>query len=105
QYDTVASYPNITLIPYTTLFRSPTEQQLVAGPVAPQQDRLAKLREDVIGDRHARHRGDHPTSSLSVFRTITSRRAAAPAAGAGRDRKSTRLNSSHVKISYDVFCL
>src|SRR5690606_41254575 len=26
-------------------------------------------------------------------------------AGGGRDRKSTRLNSSHVKISYAVFCL
>src|SRR5690606_41503306 len=26
-------------------------------------------------------------------------------AGARRDRKSTRLNSSHVKISYAVFCL
>src|SRR5690349_23457493 len=25
--------------------------------------------------------------------------------GAGRDRKSTRLNSSHVEISYAVFCL
>src|SRR5690606_40905543 len=25
--------------------------------------------------------------------------------GHGRDRKSTRLNSSHVKISYAVFCL
>src|SRR5690606_42047889 len=25
--------------------------------------------------------------------------------GWGRDRKSTRLNSSHVKISYAVFCL
>src|SRR5690606_41337771 len=31
---------------------------------------------------------------------------ARPASGlAGRDRKSTRLNSSHVKISYAVFCL
>src|SRR6266511_5804239 len=28
-----------------------------------------------------------------------------PARGHGRDRKSTRLNSSHVKISYAVFCL
>src|SRR6266511_5338632 len=27
------------------------------------------------------------------------------AAGPGEDRKSTRLNSSHVKISYAVFCL
>src|SRR5690554_7664459 len=26
-------------------------------------------------------------------------------AGSGRDRKSTRLNSSHVRISYAVFCL
>src|SRR5207302_6280510 len=29
----------------------------------------------------------------------------APFDGVGRDRKSTRLNSSHVKISYAVFCL
>src|SRR5690606_42150360 len=28
-----------------------------------------------------------------------------PARGPGLDRKSTRLNSSHVKISYAVFCL
>src|SRR5690606_41477133 len=28
-----------------------------------------------------------------------------PGGGDGRDRKSTRLNSSHVKISYAVFCL
>src|SRR5438874_5245379 len=28
-----------------------------------------------------------------------------PAAWRGRDRKSTRLNSSHVEISYAVFCL
>src|SRR5690606_39968216 len=28
-----------------------------------------------------------------------------PAAAAAPDRKSTRLNSSHVKISYAVFCL
>src|SRR5690349_23077958 len=27
------------------------------------------------------------------------------ATGRGRDRKSTRLNSSHVEISYAVFCL
>src|SRR6267378_4874362 len=32
-------------------------------------------------------------------------RATAPAARRSRDRKSTRLNSSHVEISYAVFCL
>src|SRR5690606_40914662 len=31
--------------------------------------------------------------------------AAGPAPGGAGDRKSTRLNSSHVKISYAVFCL
>src|SRR5436309_15945693 len=30
---------------------------------------------------------------------------AGPEAASRRDRKSTRLNSSHVKISYAVFCL
>src|SRR5688572_32221752 len=30
---------------------------------------------------------------------------AAPSGGAGADRKSTRLNSSHSQISYAVFCL
>src|SRR5690606_40425331 len=33
------------------------------------------------------------------------RRAATTSVGPRRDRKSTRLNSSHVKISYAVFCL
>src|SRR5690606_41915171 len=32
-------------------------------------------------------------------------RASGPLRRPGRDRKSTRLNSSHVKISYAVFCL
>src|SRR5690606_7682582 len=36
---------------------------------------------------------------------MPSRVPAAPARRAGLDRKSTRLNSSHVKISYAVFCL
>src|SRR5207249_9794307 len=34
-----------------------------------------------------------------------SERRAGPRGGAKRDRKSTRLNSSHVSISYAVFCL
>src|SRR6266700_4567094 len=58
-----------------------------------------------------------PRSTLFPYTTLfRSRRAdaarARPAAGAARaglprcrDRKSTRLNSSHVKISYAVFCL
>src|SRR5690606_39756985 len=38
-------------------------------------------------------------------RADAERRALAVAAQTERDRKSTRLNSSHVKISYAVFCL
>src|SRR5690606_40803470 len=48
-------------------------------------------------------------SSRTAFRTsCAKRRAWARSRGrwrASRDRKSTRLNSSHVKISYAVFCL
>src|SRR5690606_23320841 len=41
--------------------------------------------------------------NLDDLRTKVSQHAASK--GAGQDRKSTRLNSSHVKISYAVFCL
>src|SRR5207302_6772209 len=41
-----------------------------------------------------------------ISRVLLSRfRIEAPSRQATRDRKSTRLNSSHVKISYAVFCL
>src|SRR5690625_6911608 len=43
-----------------------------------------------------RHRDDEPVEALDLLR---------PGDGAGQDRKSTRLNSSHVAISYAVFCL
>src|SRR3712207_8468955 len=62
-----------------------------------------------------------PRSTLfpytTLFRSTVRHRARAPAGGqhgleavrrgrvAGRDRKSTRLNSSHANISYAVFCL
>src|SRR5436309_5404718 len=47
-------------------------------------------------------------SATSPGRTPCRRRTAGPRGtrcGTRRDRKSTRLNSSHVKISYAVFCL
>src|SRR2546429_3297756 len=67
--------PRSTLFPYTTLFRSAHPQGRPCG------------RAPVAGGR-ARHR-----------------EAALRAGGRGRDRKSTRLNSSHGYISYAVFCL
>src|SRR3989442_3195318 len=54
---------------------------------------------------------DRGASRVFIAGDIDSARAAAPRAGAvlvgeqDGDRKSTRLNSSHVRISYAVFCL
>src|SRR5690348_17575862 len=68
--------PRSTLFPYTTLFRS--------------QDRRDAQRE----------RAEDPVPPQGVSRPGPS-----PAGAAARDRKSTRLNSSHPSISYAVFCL
>src|SRR5258708_22354420 len=69
--------PRSTLFPYTTLFRSPHQIDAVYSKMLPRQPLRFLLADD-------------------------------PGAGASRkrrDRKSTRLNSSHQIISYAVFCL
>src|SRR5690606_42060904 len=94
--------PRPTLLPYTTLFRSAT----VEIPDI-QHTHLPCLRADAGGP--AAHRRLHGRSHRHTLRHEEHLRPAtllhADAAGAGADRKSTRLNSSHVKISYAVFCL
>src|SRR5690554_7113073 len=73
--------PRSTLFPYTTLFRSVVHIELgIAMPVFP------ALSVDIV-DGHA---GQLVPAVLQLYT---------------RDRKSTRLNSSHVRISYAVFCL
>src|SRR4051812_49961318 len=69
--------PRSTLFPYTTLFRS-------AYLIATQ----------VLG--HARPFFAPVAAVITLGLTVAER---------GRDRKSTRLNSSHMSISYAVFCL
>src|SRR5207302_11181786 len=78
-----------TLFPYTTLFRS------VFGDVA--RGRPGSHRCAVEARRHVR-----PTRHV-VAPALQHRPHPGPVLG--QDRKSTRLNSSHVKISYAVFCL
>src|SRR5207253_3836986 len=82
--------PRTPLFPYTTLFRSLRPGRL---PVSPRLDLVPAFGDCDV--RHARRGGD--------------RRSEPPHArvrrGAALDRKSTRLNSSHVAISYAVFCL
>src|SRR5439155_15266433 len=84
--------PRSTLFPYTTLFRS----KLV-------DERLkAKLAEAKDADLDAKI-GAKVDEKAAQFQP-----AAPPALSLqwkGEDRKSTRLNSSHVAISYAVFCL
>src|SRR5690606_41445876 len=75
--------PRSTLFPYTTLFRS------CNGPPTPAH----------IPGWFLRHETPHS------FLLMLKQRRSHPFWKAPADRKSTRLNSSHVKISYAVFCL
>src|SRR5690242_21628922 len=84
--------PRSTLFPYTTLFRSP-----FTGTRAVQD--AAMIREP--------HRDAHrPLVTVPARRTTPERfgKSWLPL-GLAEDRKSTRLNSSHMSISYAVFCL
>src|SRR5690606_40671119 len=91
-----------SLFPYTTLFRSRSVR------VTAYADRLAVILRSKLQDE--RRRGLRPRFGLRVIRRAV-RPARAQHVGVDharvqrQDRKSTRLNSSHVKISYAVFCL
>src|SRR5690348_18025974 len=74
--------PRSTLFPYTTLFRSQTGD---CGGVVHR----------ALGPRGLGPRGRLGSGLAPAGRGLTGR----------RDRKSTRLNSSHPSISYAVFCL
>src|SRR5699024_11826949 len=87
-----------SVLPYTPLFRSPRRRGRHGGRDPHRDAPVAGGGRGVPGRRRGRCR--EPSAPL--------RRPAARAgggAGAAGDRKSTRLNSSHVSISYAVFCL
>src|SRR2546426_5542508 len=87
--------PRSTLFPYTTLFRSVGQGPRHRRPVA--------LDDDVEIAAGA----DRPAPGVA-HEAAGDERARALARGHARDlrdRKSTRLNSSHLVISYAVFCL
>src|SRR5690606_42063786 len=100
---TTCRRPTPTLFPYTTLFRS--HQHLLRGYARPGSET-----------------GIRETALILISQTIAEIAAEIAPGFTGdighkrdqarcralqidRDRKSTRLNSSHVKISYAVFCL
>src|SRR5256885_7105328 len=86
--------PRSTLFPYTTLFRSEPGPAQHPGDraVAPFRVVLALVvaAADVHPERHPTVTGDDRVVHLDAL---------------VQDRKSTRLNSSHLVISYAVFCL
>src|SRR5690606_41586328 len=95
--------PRPTLFPYTTLFRSD----------APRLRMADEPRAAAAGERtDLRQLGRLPRTGFAAYdddAVATDRLGDLVAASRNRqvvgDRKSTRLNSSHVKISYAVFCL
>src|SRR3712207_8512599 len=77
--------PRSTLFPYTTLFRS--DADMYGGFVVPPDDEGVHLGVLFWHEDGFFTACGHGTIALGV-----------------RDRKSTRLNSSHANISYSVFC-
>src|SRR5690606_41119258 len=101
----VSAAPRSTLFPYTTLFRSELRPHL--GEHADRHRAPAQVR---TGAPLGGDRPDDDELAVVEHRTGVLRdpqRLAVhdQAALDGGDRKSTRLHSSHVKISYAVFCL
>src|SRR2546430_5311465 len=76
--------PRSTLFPYTTLFRSPS------AAISSLHSSLPPVHKDFT-------RAFHDRAAQGTVRGTAARDK--------RDRKSTRLNSSHSQISYAVFCL
>src|SRR5688572_31788803 len=75
--------PRSTLFPYTTLFRSNLLHSHVLA---------AKTHSPLYAQSDRRRCGGGEPAVAGALRNV-------------RDRKSTRLNSSHSQISYAVFCL
>src|SRR3712207_8660129 len=90
--------PRSTLFPYTTLFRSDDDLRALLGRGQRLLQRVAHLG-DVVGAGQR----PHPFDADAAHRLLD--RVAGGADRVLRDRKSTRLNSSHANISYAVFCL
>src|SRR5436305_11129250 len=84
--------PRSTLFPYTTLFRSPSLGARLARQARANQNTGEKLHLIVVGEFQM----DKVQAEQKIFFKNPQ---------IWIDRKSTRLNSSHVRISYAVFCL
>src|SRR3712207_7414409 len=92
--------PRSTLFPYTTLFRSELDIDFMVSP----ELETANAVSAVLGIPAARHTDVFAEGKVQVVE-LDVPPDARHGGLVGRDRKSTRLNSSHANISYAVFCL
>src|SRR5258707_9403494 len=90
--------PRSTLFPYTTLFRSP------GGAARGEGGQLHRAVDEPVAHRRVHSDPAHGRDRRAPFPRIR-RDPVGGDPGVSRDRKSTRLNSSHANISYAVFCL
>src|SRR5690242_21304610 len=81
--------PRSTLFPYTTLFRSNKKDM----PLDSHRRMMGRSALTLPPIANGHKRSAEPRHTADVRHLF------------GRDRKSTRLNSSHMSISYAVFCL
>src|SRR5690606_41563403 len=94
---------------FSFIYRAPTPTEIDtlslhdALPISARVELRRRLRHPLVG--RARGARRLPRRSDAADRRARAPRVARHGAGAAADRKSTRLNSSHVKISYAVFCL
>src|SRR5690606_41660039 len=98
-YSTLLRRPRSTLFPYTTLFRS--SLLIVLAIFGLLQLTSGGLFFNAL---------KHDKENFTVLQTIRQQQSTLNGSWVAllqtrKDRKSTRLNSSHVKISYAVFCL
>src|SRR2546430_15511807 len=101
--------PRSTLFPYTTLFRScprPWDGQVAPADTEPERRRRSREPgRGAGGPLPVVRRSRGPESALPAASGRGGGPSARGAVDSRRDRKSTRLNSSHSQISYAVFCL
>src|SRR5437667_822544 len=87
--------PRSTLFPYTTLFRSDNDSDMLARSGLPSLEKNSRFssRDSTIPSNWNDPHTNRATGGRKIFPSCCG------------DRKSTRLNSSHITISYAVFCL
>src|SRR5699024_12651017 len=100
-YSRSRSTPRTTLFPYTTLFRSKKELIRIV------RNKEGEVFVDLSGKKNGR--GAYLSNDPKVIDQAEQSNVLGKQLNANidppGDRKSTRLNSSHVSISYAVFCL